>query len=103
MAEDAAFACDDAHIFFNHPTKGRAWLYIVLGNEGWTVVSDYTTNLDSAVAATDDLVRKYEREYDSDYIAPLSHAVFVVDESTFHPQCSVCRRFHGPEVKHECE
>ena len=55
-----AFECDDAHVFFATESGGRAWLYVVLGNEGWTVISDYTVNLEDAVKDTDKLVEKWE-------------------------------------------
>ena len=60
-----AFACDQAHIFFTHPDHGdrSSWLFIVLGNEGWTVISDYTMDLDAAVTSTDALVEKFEEEW----------------------------------------
>lgn len=59
MAE--AFACDEAHIYLAR--GGRVgWVYIVLGNEGWTVVSDYTMSLDDVVTATEALVNKFEEE-----------------------------------------
>jgi hypothetical protein len=58
-----AFSCDEAHIFFREPGMPvYSWLYIVLGNEGWTVISDYTVDLDGAVQATEALVEKYEAE-----------------------------------------
>lgn len=52
-----AFAGDDCHIFVHENkndvvTKGGlldsvGWVYCVYGNDGWDVISDYTTNLDS--------------------------------------------------------
>jgi hypothetical protein len=50
---EEAFAGDEAHIFIQPaegPTveNGRVvslgWVYIVLGNDGWDVISDYTVN-----------------------------------------------------------
>ncbi len=68
-AMELAFACDDAHIFFTPANASPdaastrlSWLYIVLGNEGWTVISDYTVDLEDAVRATDDLVDAFEQE-----------------------------------------
>jgi hypothetical protein len=57
-AMDLAFACDDARIWF----KGGPWLYIVLGNEGWTVISDYTLSIEEAVVDVESLVEKFEKE-----------------------------------------
>lgn len=59
-AMEAAFAADDARIHFRAGFR-TAWLYAVLGNDGWDVISDYTTNLDDAVKSTDGLVSEWER------------------------------------------
>jgi hypothetical protein len=52
---EEAFAGDDCHIFV-HASEGEilienrinsiGWVYCVFGNDGWDVISDYTTNLD---------------------------------------------------------
>lgn len=52
---EEAFAGDDCHIFIQ-PAEGElldegtvvslGWVYCVFGNDGWDVISDYTTNLD---------------------------------------------------------
>lgn len=53
---EAVFAADECHIFI-HPKDGElldeqqrlnslGWIYIVLGNDGWDAICDYTTNLD---------------------------------------------------------
>lgn len=44
------FATDEEHIMVhkdNATTKRMGWLFLVYGNSGWDVMSDYTTNLDS--------------------------------------------------------
>jgi DNA-binding transcriptional regulator LsrR (DeoR family) len=68
-ALEHAFACDEAHVYFapEHTTddKWTAWFYVVLGNDGWDVICDYTTNLDLVINATDALVAKYEQEAQS--------------------------------------
>ena len=62
-AMEAAFACDEAHILFKHPEGSRSgWVFIVLGNEGWTVISDYTVNLDAVNEAITPLIDRYEEE-----------------------------------------
>lgn len=64
-AMELAFACDEAYINFRSPQITQhivAWIYIVLGNEGWTVISDYTTNLDDAIKDTDALVEAWEEK-----------------------------------------
>ncbi len=52
---EEAFAGDECHIFI-HKAEGPllegtvinsiGWVYCVFGNDGWDVISDYTTNLD---------------------------------------------------------
>ncbi len=51
----AAFAADDCHIFVHEATgeilvdnkvNEIGWVQCVFGNDGWDVISDYTTNLD---------------------------------------------------------
>lgn len=70
MAE--AFAGDEAHIFVHEPEGRvldddgrlvtRGWVYIVLGNDGYDVISDYTTNLDKLGLMTkaNEVSEKYE-------------------------------------------
>jgi len=60
-ALEYAFECDETRVFFKAPSGPTyAWFYIVLGNEGWTVISDYTTSLEDAVNDTEALVQKWE-------------------------------------------
>jgi hypothetical protein len=52
---EEAFAGDECHIFV-HDADGplvekgvvlsEGWVYLVMGNDGWDVISDYTTNLE---------------------------------------------------------
>lgn len=66
---EEAFAGDQAHIFVQ-PAEGptvedgivvsEGWVYIVLGNEGWDVISDYTTNLESLLAGANAIAEKEE-------------------------------------------
>jgi len=63
-AMEVAFECDEAHVYFRKPgSDWNSWIFVVLGNEGWTVISDYTVDLEDAVKATEPLVEKYEAEY----------------------------------------
>ena len=68
---DEAMAGDEAHIFVQPgegPTvvKGsvvsKGWVFVVLGNDGWDVISDYTTNLDKLGLMTEaeKLAKHYE-------------------------------------------
>jgi Fe-S cluster assembly iron-binding protein IscA len=61
---DEAFAGDEAHIFIQPATGptvedgqvvSEGWVYIVLGNDGWDVISDYSTN-DKGDSLTDKLL-----------------------------------------------
>ena len=65
---NAAFEGDEAHIFVQPPDgdlvdDGRVvsegWVYVVLGNDGWDVISDYTTNLESLMSGANKLIEKY--------------------------------------------
>lgn len=44
----ALFACDEERLFVHREGQERpfAWIFLVYGNDGWDVVSDYTTNLE---------------------------------------------------------
>lgn len=64
-----AFAGDDCHIFVqaaDGPTieDGQVvsigWVYLVFGNDGWDVVSDYTTNLESLLTGANKISKKYQ-------------------------------------------
>jgi hypothetical protein len=64
-----AFAGDEAHIFVQ-PSDGptvedgqvvsTGWVFIVLGNDGYDVISDYTVNLESLLAGANQLAVQYE-------------------------------------------
>lgn len=65
---DAIFDGDDAHIFVqsaagNLVEDGRVvsegWVYVVLGNDGWDVISDYTTNLEPLMKGANRLAERY--------------------------------------------
>lgn len=66
MAE--AFAGDEAHIFVQ-PGEGElvtgdgqvvseGWVFIVLGNDGYDVISDYTVNLESLLTNANQLAER---------------------------------------------
>jgi hypothetical protein len=66
---EEAMAGDEAHIFVQ-PAEGElvvngsvvseGWVFVVLGNDGWDVISDYTTNLEELLSGANELARKYE-------------------------------------------
>ena len=41
-------AVDEEHLFFFSAETGKriGWVFLVYGNDGWDVISDYTTNLE---------------------------------------------------------
>ncbi len=54
IMEDA-FAGDECHIFVHDAdsplvekgvVQSEGWVYFVMGNDGWDVINDYTTNLE---------------------------------------------------------
>jgi hypothetical protein len=68
---EAAFAGDDCHLFVQ-PAKGptvedgkvisKGWVYLVFGNDGYDVISDYTVNLESLVKGANKLADTLEME-----------------------------------------
>lgn len=47
---DTLFAVDEARIWTVHPvSSNRSYVYLVFGNGGWDVISDYGTSLDPAM------------------------------------------------------
>lgn len=68
---EEAFAGDDCHIFVqpkdgptteNGTVVSIGWVYLVFGNDGYDVISDYTCNLDELglMAGANELAKKYE-------------------------------------------
>lgn len=65
----AAFAGDEAHIFIQ-PEYGdvvedgrvvsEGWVYVVFGNDGYDVISDYSVNLEKMLGGAFAIARKYE-------------------------------------------
>lgn len=45
---DAVFAVDDCWVYVHDKPKGKAfaWVRLILGNDGWDVISDHTVNLE---------------------------------------------------------
>ena len=57
---DQLFNTDEDVIFVYQGTEQIGWVKFVYGNDGWDVVSDYTTNLESIMGPADVLSKKYE-------------------------------------------
>lgn len=64
---EEAFAGDECHVFVHKDDKlieGRSlncigWVKLVFGNDGWDVISDYTTNLEKYMDGASRLADKY--------------------------------------------
>src|SRR5579859_2222310 len=47
----AMFSVDDEHlIFYNKDGLRVGWVWFVYGNDGWDVINDYTTSLESVMS-----------------------------------------------------
>lgn len=55
----AMFATDDEHLLLYKDDKRVGWVYLVYGNDGWDVVSDYTVNLEKVMEGANQLADKY--------------------------------------------
>ena len=53
------FATDDEHLLFFKDGKRVGWAWLIYGNSGWDVISDYSTNLDPIMAGASALADKY--------------------------------------------
>jgi hypothetical protein len=65
---NAAMSGDEAHIFVqpaagelvqNGQIVSEGWVRVVLGNDGWDVICDYTTNLEPLMTGANKLAGKY--------------------------------------------
>lgn len=58
----ALFNLDDAWLLVHHKGQRKAfgWVRFVFGNDGWDVVSDYTTNLEAVM----DTITQYSRQFE---------------------------------------
>lgn len=52
---------DDEHLTVYKDGKKVGWVYLVYGNDGYDVVSDYTVNLDHLMAEADQVADREER------------------------------------------
>jgi hypothetical protein len=59
---DAMFATDEEHLFFFDAAGSKiGWVFFVYGNDGWDVISDYTTNLESLMPGANEVADAFER------------------------------------------
>lgn len=56
---DQLFNTDEDVIFLYQNNEQIGWVKFVYGNDGWDVVSDYTTNLESIMGPANALSEKY--------------------------------------------
>lgn len=56
----AIFNLDEARLFLSKDGKSQGWIYLVLGNSGYDLVSDYTTNLDGFLKPVMELADRLE-------------------------------------------
>lgn len=54
----AMFSTDEDRLFFN-----KGWVYFIYGNDGYDVISDYTTNLEAVLKGANELAAKLERQH----------------------------------------
>ncbi len=56
----AMFSVDEEFLFFYKDGKRVGWVQFVLGNSGWDVISDYTTNLEHIMTGATKMSEKYQ-------------------------------------------
>lgn len=64
VALEMAFSVDESQLYFQHRENAtRHWVYLVMGNSGYDVISDYGCGTqafaDAVEASTADLVKRY--------------------------------------------
>jgi hypothetical protein len=57
------FQGDDDRLYAHKGGKYFGWVYLVYGNDGWDVISDYTTNLESLIGEKGTKVQKIVEKY----------------------------------------
>lgn len=55
------FKTDEEHLLVYNSSNGQriGWVYFVYGNDGWDVVSDYTTNLEPIMKRADKIADQH--------------------------------------------
>lgn len=56
----AIFNLDEARLFLSKNGEGHGWVYLVFGNDGFDLVSDYTVNLDGFLKPVMELADRLE-------------------------------------------
>jgi hypothetical protein len=61
MVLEKMFQTDEEHLLIYNPTNGKqiGWVFFVYGNDGWDVVNDYTTNLESIMRNANKIADKH--------------------------------------------
>lgn len=54
------FQGDDDRVYYYKNGTRVGWVWLVYGNDGWDVISDYTTNLASVVEPACEFSRRFE-------------------------------------------
>lgn len=65
LGSEAGWHTDDAHIYLRSApsdAKPFGWVYLVFGNDGWDVISDYTTNLQHIINQVEPSMNKWMEE-----------------------------------------
>ena len=58
----ALFQMDEDRIYVHRAGEAKpfAWVFLVYGNDGWDVISDYTTNIEALVSGANAAAEKLE-------------------------------------------
>jgi hypothetical protein len=56
----ALFNLDEAHLLFAKNGQRCGWVFLVFGNSGYDLISDYTVNLEDFLKGVNDLADKLE-------------------------------------------
>jgi hypothetical protein len=60
----ALMTTDDDRLLFNREGENPfGWVYLVYGNDGWDVVNDYSTNIESLMTGAQELSDKLEAQH----------------------------------------
>lgn len=61
--KDALFATDEDHLMAYKDGSLRGSVSLIYGNDGWDVMADYSTSLEPALLAANELADKLEKQY----------------------------------------